>query len=118
MSDSRRNFLAGGSFFLTVNLLERRSDLLVRQIDPLHEAVRRARGIWQRRYWEHTLRDDADFRAHVDYVQINPVKHGGVSRAADRPHASFHRHVRDGLLAADWGGDGEGAVGQAGERGA
>jgi putative transposase len=51
------------------------------------------RGIWQRRYWEHLIRDDADFAAHMDYVHINPVKHGLVKRVADRPHSTFHRLV-------------------------
>jgi len=41
------------------------------------------RGIWQRRYWEHLIRNEADFRAHMDYVHINPVKHGLVGRVAD-----------------------------------
>jgi putative transposase len=41
------------------------------------------RGIWQRRYWEHLIRDDADFARHVDYIHINPVKHGLVSQVAD-----------------------------------
>ncbi|MBI5937366.1 MAG: transposase [Betaproteobacteria bacterium] len=178
MPNYRRNFLPGGSFFFTVNLLERRSDLLVRHIDLLREAVRRIRrthpfdidawvvlpdhmhcvwalpagdadyalrwqlikllfsrglpkterrsavrmarrerGIWQRRYWEHTVRDEADWHAHVDYVHINPVKHGLVTRVADWPYSSFHRYVEASLLPADWAGGGEGVVGAAGEHG-
>jgi putative transposase len=66
---------------------------------------KREKGIWQRRYWEHAIRDDADYERHVDYIHFNPVKHGYVSRVADWPHSSFHRYVERGLLAADWGGD-------------
>jgi putative transposase len=46
------------------------------------------RGIWQRRYWEHTIRDDRDYAAHVDYTHFNPVKHGFVERAGDWPYSS------------------------------
>ena len=60
------------------------------------------RGIWQRRYWEHRIRDERDMSAHVDYIHINPLKHGCVSRVRDWPWSSFHRHVREGLLPCDW----------------
>ena len=63
------------------------------------------RGIWQRRYWEHLIRDDADFSRHVDYIHMNPVKHGLVNRVADWPHSSFHRYVNAGILPIDWAGD-------------
>ncbi|HEV7635185.1 MAG TPA: transposase [Bradyrhizobium sp.] len=66
---------------------------------------KREKGIWQRRYWEHAIRDEADLERHVDYIHFNPVKHGPVTRVADWPHSSFHRYVERGLLAADWGGD-------------
>ncbi|MEA2920169.1 MAG: REP-associated tyrosine transposase [Bradyrhizobium sp.] len=66
---------------------------------------KREKGIWQRRYWEHAIRDDRDLERHVDYIHFNPVKHGHVTRVADWPHSSFHRYVERGLLAADWGGD-------------
>ena len=66
---------------------------------------KREKGLWQRRYWEHAIRDDADLARHVDYTHFNPVKHGYVSRVCDWPHSSFHRFVECGLLAADWGGD-------------
>ena len=49
------------------------------------------RGIWQRRYWEHTLRDETDLVRHVDYIHFNPVKHGHVTRVRDWPYSSFHR---------------------------
>jgi REP-associated tyrosine transposase len=60
------------------------------------------RGIWQRRYWEHLIRDEADYRAHMDYVHINPVKHGLVRRVADWPYSTFHRLVAQGVYPADW----------------
>jgi len=66
---------------------------------------RRERGIWQRRYWEHTLRDEKDFERHVEYIHFNPVKHGHVTRARDWPYSSFHRMVRLGVYPEDWAGD-------------
>jgi putative transposase len=65
----------------------------------------RERGIWQRRYWEHAVRNDADLERHVDYIHFNPVKHGHVSKVSDWPHSSFHRYVAQGLLPEDWGGE-------------
>lgn len=58
--------------------------------------------VWQRRYWEHTIRDAEDLNRHIDYIHINPVKHGLVERVADWPFSSFHRYVQRGLLPADW----------------
>jgi len=58
--------------------------------------------VWQRRFWEHQIRDEQDLARHVDYVHINPVKHGLVQRVADWPWSTFHRHVRTGNLPADW----------------
>jgi putative transposase len=60
------------------------------------------RGIWQRRYWEHTIRDDHDFAAHMDYTHFNPVKHGLVEHPAEWPHSSFRRCVAGGLYPAEW----------------
>jgi len=60
--------------------------------------------LWQRRFWEHTIRDEGDFARHVDYIHFNPVKHGLVARVCDWPHSSFHRYVRSGLLPEDWAG--------------
>ncbi|MFL9826993.1 REP-associated tyrosine transposase [Rhodoplanes sp. SY1] len=80
---------------------------------PLRPDTRGRYGIWQRRFWEHTIRDDDDLVRHVDYVHINPVKHGYVGRVRDWPYSSFHRYVRDGLLPLDWAGDAEpGAYGE------
>jgi putative transposase len=159
----RRNRVPGGTYFFTLNLLDRSGDLLIEHIDLLREAVRTVkaqrpfhidawvvlpehlhaiwtlppndtdysgrwkaikiafskalprterlsfvriakneRGIWQRRFWEHTIRDDADYAAHFDYVHINPLKHGHVQRVADWPYSSFHRAVAQGLYPVDW----------------
>lgn len=65
--------------------------------------AKKERGIWQRRFWEHLIRDERDFRNHVDYIHFNPVKHGLVTRAADWPYSSFHHSVARGDLDADWG---------------
>ena len=62
------------------------------------------RGIWQRRYWEHLIRDEEDYTKHVDYIHYNPVKHGHVTRAQDWPHSTFHRFVAQGVYPPDWGG--------------
>lgn len=75
-------------------------------------AKRQERGLWQRRYWEHLIRDEADFAAHMDYVHINPLKHGLVARVADWPYSTFHRLVAAGVYPVDWAGD-EGLLGDA-----
>ena len=177
MTDYRRNFISGGSFFFTVNLADRRLGLLTVYIEELRAAFRETRqrhpfvtdaivvlpdhmhsvwtlpagdsdfatrwrqiksafsrrlpngervsdsraakgerGIWQRRYWEHTIRDDKDFERHIDYVHINPVKHGLVTRGQDWPYSSFHRMVKFGLYPEDWAGDGAELDGACGER--
>jgi putative transposase len=175
MPNYRRAFVAGGCWFFTVNLLDRRSTLLVEEIQALREAVRvtrnrypfhidaivimpdhlhavwtlpegdsdfsirwrliktrfakmlprterlsavrqarHERGIWQRRFWEHLIRDEADYARHVEYCYINPLKHRIVSRVRDWPHSSFHRDVQDGIFARDWAGDVE-MLGEFGE---
>lgn len=65
------------------------------------------RGIWQRRFWEHTIRDDEDFAAHVDYVHFNPVKHGYVREVTAWPHSTFKSCVRRGLYPDSWRGPNE-----------
>jgi putative transposase len=72
--------------------------------------------LWQRRYWEHTIRDEQDFVRHVDYVHYNPVKHRLVTRVREWPHSSFHLYVRRGLLPQDWAGDVNEAPSDYGER--
>jgi putative transposase len=76
----------------------------------------RERGIWQRRYWEHTLRDDGDVARHIDYIHFNPVKHGHVECVAAWPFSSFHRMVRLGTYPENWGGDATDSTGGFGER--
>jgi putative transposase len=68
-------------------------------------AAKGERGIWQRRYWEHTIRDENDFARHIDYIHIHPIKHGYVTRVGDWPHSSFHRMVKLGIYPEDWAGD-------------
>lgn len=63
----------------------------------------RRRGVWQRRFWEHTILNDGDFDAHFDYVHWNPVKHGYVKTPAEWPHSTFHRWVNAGVYDASWG---------------
>ena len=63
---------------------------------------RRERGIWQRRFWEHLIRDDEDYTNHVNYTHWNPVKHGLVKQVKDWPYSSFHRHVDLGTYPLDW----------------
>ena len=177
MTAYRRNSVAGGSYFFTVNLTERRLRLLTHNIELLRTAFRdtrrrhpftidaivvlpdhihavwtlpagdadfsirwrlikagfsrglphgerisasrlrkRERGIWQRRYWEHTLRDEDDFARHVDYIHFNPVKHGHVERAQDWPFSSFRRMVRRGFYPEHWAGGPEKLEGGFGER--
>lgn len=59
--------------------------------------------IWQRRFWEHLLRDDEDWRKHMEYIHYNPVKHGYVEHPGDWPYSSFRQAMTDGLYASDWG---------------
>ena len=63
----------------------------------------RAQTVWQQRFWEHQLRDAADFAHHVDYIHYNPVKHGLASSPMDWPYSSFRRHVNAGIYPANWG---------------
>jgi REP-associated tyrosine transposase len=165
MTQYRRSFIPGGTWFFTVNLAERAgSRLLVERIDALRSAFRIVRTehafrvdavvilpdhlhciwtlppddsdfstrwglikgnfsrwiakteslscsrlkrgerrIWQRRFWEHLIRNEDDFRKHVDYIHWNPVKHGWVRRARDWPHSSFHSYLRRGTYEKNWG---------------
>jgi putative transposase len=83
-------------FSRTLPKRERRSDVRV---------ARNERGIWQRRFWEHMVRDEADYARHVEYCYINPLKHGLVTKVRDWPHSSFHRDVRAGIVPWDWAGE-------------
>ncbi len=82
-------------------------DLYSRRLDPLERvsasrASQGKRGIWQRRYWEHAIRDDSDLAAHLDYVHFNPVRHGYVSHPAKWPYSSFPACVARGLYHLGW----------------
>jgi putative transposase len=62
--------------------------------------------LWQRRFWEHTIRNDQDFERCANYVHFNPVRHRLVSSPVAWPYSSLHRYIRAGILPSDWGGDG------------
>lgn len=65
---------------------------------------RREAAVWQRRFWEHQIRDEADLCNHEDYIHYNPVKHGLVCSPRDWAFSSFKKYVDEGLYSADWGG--------------
>ena len=165
MTHYRRHFVAGGTYFFTVNLAERSQSLLTEHLallrgaiaatkreypftidaavilpDHLHaiwtlpagdadfsvrwrkikgrfsrslprterrsasRIVKGERGIWQRRFWEHWIRDEEDLRRHVDYIHYNPVKHGHCRRVEDWPYSTFLRYVALGIYHRDWAG--------------
>lgn len=172
MSNYRRAFIPGGTWFFTVNCLQRRhNDLLVREIDLLRLVIKNVRakypfqidawvvlpermhcvfslpqgdsdfslrwrliksafsralpkteslsvsrkahgerGIWQRHYWEHLIRDELDFQRHVDYVHVNPLKHGLVKEVRHWSYSTFHRDVACGLYPLDWCGNVEESI--------
>jgi putative transposase len=93
-----RWFLIKSRFSRNIPPNERRSD---------SQSRRGERGIWQRRYWEHAIRNAQDYRAHLDYIHINPLKHGLVERVSDWPYSTFHRSVAQGLYGKDWADDGQ-----------
>lgn len=160
----RRAQIPGGTYFFTVNLADRSSQLLVERISTLREAVRSVkarhpfeivawvvlpdhmhaiwtlppsdtqyakrwmlikaafssqvphgerisasrlrkgeRGLWQRRYWEHTIADEDDLQRHIDYIHYNPVKHGYARAASEWPYSSIHRYIKAGDITTDWG---------------
>ena len=71
---------------------------------PIKPNLRGEYDLWQRRFWEHRIKDEKDFQNHVDYIHYNPVKHGYVFNAVDWPFSSIHRYIAQGLLPKDWGG--------------
>ena len=73
-------------------------------ITTTSQKKRKESGLWQRRFWEHVIRDSTDFQRHLDYMHFNPVKHGLVNRVSDWPYSSFHRYVDEGIYPPDWGG--------------
>jgi putative transposase len=66
--------------------------------------AKRERGLWQRRYWEHSIKDCDDLKHHFDYIHYNPVRHGHVARVIEWPHSSFHRYVKMRVYPPDWAG--------------
>ncbi len=85
------------SFTCATNYL--RKDLLTASKQKHREST-----LWQRRFWEHQIRDDDDFARHMDYLHFNPVKHGLVANVKEWPYSSFHRLVEQGRYSANWGG--------------
>lgn len=75
----------------------------LRTIPNRVRAAKQEQAVWQRRYWEHLIRDETDFSNHVDYIHYNPVKHGLVASPQDWPYSSFSRHVEAGIYLPDWG---------------
>ncbi len=71
------------------------------------QQIKRERGIWQRRFWEHRIRDDLDFQQHMDYIHYNPVKHGYVSNAQDWQYSTLNRLIKKEVYPVDWGGLGK-----------
>lgn len=63
-------------------------------------------GVWQRRFWEHVIRDEPDFHRHLDYLHWNPVKHGYAKTPMDWPYSTIHRFVAQGFYLPNWGGGG------------
>lgn len=71
----------------------------------LSKKKKRERGIWQRRFWEHLIRDEEDYEQHINYIHYNPVKHGYVSKATEWKYSSIHRYIEEGILSSDWSND-------------
>ncbi len=71
---------------------------------PAGKRRKRYRGVWQPKFWEHTIRSARDFHMHIDYIHLNPVKHGLVERPCDWTWSSFHRYVRRGWYEPNWHG--------------
>ncbi len=76
---------------------------ILRRAPDTARLTRGEQAVWQHRYWEHQIRDDADFARHVDYIHYNPVKHGLARSPLEWPYSSFGRYVEAGVYAPDWG---------------
>ncbi len=66
---------------------------------------KRERGIWQRRYWEHLIRDDTDYQRHIEYIHYNPVKHGHVNKPSEWQYSTLHKYIKLKIYDKDWGAD-------------
>lgn len=64
---------------------------------------KREKGIWQRRYWEHTIQDEPDLYKHLDYIHYNPVKHGYANNVKNWKYSSFLKFVDKEYYSLDWG---------------
>jgi len=73
------------------------------QIGTSSRLNKKEKPIWQRRFWEHLIRDDADFKRHVEYIHFNPVKHELAASPKHWLNSSFHRYVNNGLYNLEWG---------------
>ena len=73
---------------------------------------KRERGIWQKRFWEHLIRDDNDYERHINYIHYNPVKHGYVTCPTHWPYSSIHRYIQEGKLPHNWSGTEEFSFGE------
>ena len=94
-------------------LVSQRTKALLSQNLSSIQQERREIGLWQRRFWEHQVRDDRDLEQHVNYIHWNPVKHGYIEQVVEWPYSSFHRYVKRGLLPRNWAtGDMEGEFGE------
>jgi putative transposase len=95
-----------GDYSLRVRLIKHlfTRSLLKKGVD-FKKRSKGERSCWQRRFWEHQVRNEYDLQRQVDYIHYNPVKHGYVKNVKDWPHSSFHRYVREGKLPLDWGDD-------------
>jgi putative transposase len=96
----------GSRWAVIKRTVSRQCGFLAENDGPIKEspAKRGESRIWQRRFWDHLIRDDLDFQRHLDYLHWNPVKHGYVKRVIDWPYSTFHRFVNQGLYPPDWGG--------------
>lgn len=84
----------------TIQYLAVFGEFSLRNASQIHK---KEAAVWQRRFWEHTIRDEQDYENHFDYIHYNPVKHGWVNNVAEWPWSSFHRYVRVGVYTPDWG---------------
>ena len=85
-------------------MLTKQAKVLLHREEWMDDSKRthRESTIWQRRFWEHRIRDDVDFSRHMDYIHFNPVKHGYVGCVREWPYSTFHRFVRAGVYPMDW----------------
>ena len=66
---------------------------------------KKEQNVWQRRFWEHCIKDEKDYIDHIEYIHYNPVKHGLTKSPVLWPHSSFHRFVREGIYEKKWGSE-------------